>query len=89
MWKLQRYHVAMSDIKNLGEDTSKQNNKGNKRKLAEERYTFRSARSTTDLFFGIRQLIEKNWEYGKEFTLVFIDCKKASESMKREEIWKT
>jgi hypothetical protein len=51
--------------------------------MAEELYAFRAGRATTDLFFGIRQMIEKNWEYGKDFLMVFIDCKKAFDSVKR------
>jgi hypothetical protein len=31
-------------------------------------------------------LIEKNGEYGKGFLMVFIDCKKAFDSTKSEEI---
>jgi hypothetical protein len=46
-----------------------------KGKLAEELYAFRAGRATTDLTFGIRPLIEKNWKYGKEFLMVFIDYK--------------
>jgi hypothetical protein len=34
-------------------------------------------------------LIKKNWEYGKEFLMVFTDYKKAFDSVKREEIWKS
>jgi hypothetical protein len=33
--------------------------------------------------------IEKNWEYGKELLMVLTDYKKASESVKRDEIWKS
>jgi hypothetical protein len=36
-----------------------------KEKLAEELYAFRASRVTKDLNFGMRQLIEKNLEYGK------------------------
>jgi hypothetical protein len=43
---------------------------------------------TTYLIFGIRQLVEKNWEYGKELELIFTDYKKASDCV-REEIWKS
>jgi hypothetical protein len=32
---------------------------------------------------------EKNWEHGKELLLVFVDNKKAGDSVKREEIWKS
>jgi hypothetical protein len=35
------------------------------------------------------QLTERNWEYGKEFQMVFIDCNTASDNVRREEIWKS
>jgi hypothetical protein len=41
------------------------------------------------LLFGIRQLIQKNWEHGKEFLMVFVDYKKAFDSVKKEEISKS
>jgi hypothetical protein len=50
---------------------------------------FRTGGATTDLIFGIRQLIEKNWEYGKEFLMLFSNYKKAFDSVKREEIRKS
>jgi hypothetical protein len=37
-----------------------------KEKLAEQLYAFGKCSGTTDLIFGIRQLIEKTWEYEKE-----------------------
>jgi hypothetical protein len=40
-------------------------------KLA-ELYAFRAGRATTDLISGIRQLILKNWKYGKEFLMAYI-----------------
>jgi hypothetical protein len=50
-----------------------------KKKLAEELYAFRAGRVTTDLFFGTRQLIEKNWDSGEESVMVFTDYKKTSD----------
>jgi hypothetical protein len=58
-----------------------------KRKLAEELHAFRAGSMNRDLIFGIRQLTEKNWKYGKEFLMMFIDFKKGCDSMKREEFW--
>jgi hypothetical protein len=53
------------------------------RKSKEELYAFRRKRTTTDLIFGIRQLIEKNWEYGKELVMIFIGYKKVFDTMRR------
>jgi hypothetical protein len=44
--------------------------------LAEELNAFKRGRATTDLFFLIWQLIEKNWECGKYLVMIFIDYKK-------------
>jgi hypothetical protein len=60
-----------------------------KGKLAGELYEFRAGKATTDLIFGIRQLIEKNLEYGREFFVVFFCYKKAFGSVKKEKIWKS
>jgi hypothetical protein len=48
-----------------------------KGKVAGELYTFRAGRARTDQVFGIRQWVEKNWEYGKGVLVVFIDYKEA------------
>jgi hypothetical protein len=60
-----------------------------KGKKAEELHALRAGRVATHLIFGIKQLNEKNWEYGKESLMVFINYKKAFDSVKREEIWKS
>jgi hypothetical protein len=58
-------------------------------KLAEELYAFRKGRATTDLFFGVTQLIEKKWEYDKELVMIFTDYMKASDSIRGENICKS
>jgi hypothetical protein len=55
--------------------------------LEEEQYAFRGGRATTDLIFTARQIIEKYWEYRRDFFLVFIDYEKASDSIDRSKIW--
>jgi hypothetical protein len=57
-------------------------------KLAEELYTFKAGKATRDLISGMRQVTEKNCKYGEEFLMVFIDYKKAFNSVKKEEIRK-
>jgi hypothetical protein len=41
-------------------------------------------RSTTDQIFCIRQILEKKWEYNKTVHQLFIDFKKAYDSVRRE-----
>ena len=41
-------------------------------------------RSTTDHIFCIRQIIEKKWDYNEAVHQLFIDFKKAYDSVKRE-----
>lgn len=57
--------------------------------LQEEQYGFRSGRSTVDPIFSMRQLMEKNWEYGKDLVMTFIDIEKAYDSVPREKVWET
>jgi len=45
---------------------------------------FRRNRSTIDLMFCIRQILEKKWEYSEPVHQLFIDFKKAYDSFRRE-----
>ena len=45
-------------------------------------------RSTTDHIFCIRQILEKNWEYNEAVHHLFIDFKKAYDSVRREVLCK-
>jgi hypothetical protein len=45
---------------------------------------FRRNRSTTDQIFYVRQILEKKWEYNGTVHQLFIDFKKAHDSVKRE-----
>jgi len=49
---------------------------------------FRRNRSKIDHIFCIRQIIEKKWEYNEEVHQLFIDFKKAYDSVKREVLYK-
>jgi hypothetical protein len=46
--------------------------------------TEHSNRSTTDQIFYIHQILEKKWEYNGAVHQLFIDFKKAYDSVKRE-----
>ena len=45
---------------------------------------FRRNRSTIDQIFCIRQILEKKWDYDGTVRQLFIDFKKAHDSVKRE-----
>jgi hypothetical protein len=45
---------------------------------------FRRNKSTTDQIFYIRQILEKRWEYNGTVHQLFIDFKKAYDSVRRE-----
>jgi len=45
---------------------------------------FRCNRSTTDHIFCLHHMLEKKWEYNEAVLQLFIDFKKASESVWRE-----
>jgi hypothetical protein len=45
---------------------------------------FRRNRSTTDQIFCIRQILKKKWEYNETVHKLFIDLKKAFDSVGRE-----
>jgi hypothetical protein len=48
---------------------------------------FRCNRSTTDQIFYIRQILEKKCEYNGTVNQLFIDFKKAYDSVKREVLY--
>jgi hypothetical protein len=48
---------------------------------------FRRNRSITDQIFCIRQILEKKWEYNETVHQLFIDFKKAYDSVKREVLY--
>jgi len=49
---------------------------------------FRRNRSTIDHIFCISQIIEKKWEFNEPVLQVFIDFKKAYDSVRREVLYK-
>ena len=48
---------------------------------------FRRNRSTTDHIFCIHQIVEKKWEYNEAVHQLFIDFKKAYDSVRRETLY--
>ena len=49
---------------------------------------FRRNRSTFEHIFCIRQILEKKWEYNEEVQQLFIDFKKAYDSVRRDVLYK-
>jgi hypothetical protein len=52
--------------------------------IGDNQCEFRCNRSTTDQIFCIRQILEKKWEYNGTIHQLFIDFKKAYDSVTRE-----
>jgi hypothetical protein len=48
---------------------------------------FRRNRSNTDQIFYIRQILERKWEYNGTVHQLFIDFKKAYDSVRREALY--
>ena len=56
--------------------------------LPETQCGFRKTRSTTDMVFVLRQLLEKSREHHKDIYIAFIDLSKAFDTVNRELLWK-
>ena len=52
--------------------------------IGDHKCGFRRNRSTTDHIFCIRQILEKKWEHSEAVHQLFIDFKKAYDSVRRE-----
>jgi len=59
-----------------------------KENVGDHQCGFRRNRSTIDHIFCIRQILEKKWEYSEPVHQLFIDFKKAYDSVKREVLYK-
>src|ERR1700755_1820168 len=55
-------------------------------KLGEEQHGYRKNRNTTDLLFALRITLEKVWEFNKSVYIMFIDLRKAFDSVPRERL---
>ena len=55
-------------------------------KLSEAQQGFRPGRGTVDLIFRLRMLIEKNWEWGRDMCVGFIELGKAFDTVPREKL---
>ena len=58
------------------------------RELTESQCGFRKGRGCVDMIFCARQLIEKTLEHEETVYIVFVDLKKAYDSVPREAMWK-
>ena len=56
-------------------------------KLGEWQCGFRTNRSTMDLVFTLKMIMEKSWEWGKVKDIMFIDMEKAFDRVPRERLW--
>ena len=55
--------------------------------LPESQCGFRKGRGCTDMIFTVRQVVEKSWEHRSKSFLLFIDLKKAYDSVPRSALW--
>jgi hypothetical protein len=55
--------------------------------IAAHQCGFQHNRSTTDQIFCIHQILEKKWEYNETIHQLFIDFKKAYDSVRREVLY--
>jgi hypothetical protein len=55
--------------------------------IGDHQHGFRRNRSTTDHIFSIRQIHEEKWEYNEAVHQLFIDFKKAYDSVRREVLY--
>jgi hypothetical protein len=55
--------------------------------ISDHQHGFQSNRSTTDQIFGIRQIMEKKWEYNQTVHQLFVDFKNAYDSVRSEVLY--
>lgn len=56
--------------------------------LGEEQYGYRRGRSTSDMLFALRIVLEKSWEFNKTAYIAFLDLRKAFDSVPRGRLWR-
>lgn len=56
-------------------------------KFREEQYGFRAGRSTIDLIFALRNLMESRWENQEHMYITFLDLEKAYDHLPRNIVW--
>jgi len=56
-------------------------------RIADHQCRFRRNRSTLDQIFGLRQILETKWEYNGRVHQLFIDFKKAYDSINKEKLY--
>jgi hypothetical protein len=55
--------------------------------IGEHQAGFMGGKSTTDQLFIMKELASKYWEYNKDLYILFIDFKKAYDSIIRSKLW--
>ena len=55
--------------------------------LPESQCGFRKERGCSDMIFAVRQLVEKSWEHRAKLYFLFIDLRKAYDSVPRAAMW--
>jgi exonuclease III len=58
-------------------------------KLGPWQHGFRSGRSTVDMVFTLRRIMDKHWEYNKPLYIAFLDLEKAFDRVPRTKLWES
>ena len=56
-------------------------------RLNDCQHGFRPNRSTVDLIFALRQLVEKSWEFNSPIYILALDLEKAFDRVPRQKLW--
>ncbi|XP_067126889.1 uncharacterized protein [Centruroides vittatus] len=84
--KLQRYKVIVPYYENLEKIAERRIRQESE--IGEEQFGFLPGRSTTDVIFSLKQLMERHREMQEDLHMVLIDLEKAYDRVPRQEVWR-
>jgi calcineurin-like phosphoesterase family protein len=57
-------------------------------KMGKWQHGFRPGKSTTDMIWGLRNMVEKHWEFNAPLFVAFLDLEKAFDRVPRSRLWR-